>query len=156
MKKHVQRSYKKENADDLVSIKLLVANLRKKLNVFDEISNFIFRPIKPSSESLNAIKFFNSAKKVLIRSGGPDRKINLRIFNGLIHELRIKFDIFKAGLGPEKIMSLIDYDGPPSSAFQSMGEKGQKKRQMRIERIVFSEFNTINMAKVQSAILQAE
>ena len=42
-------------------------------------------------------------KKVIIRSGGRDGKLNLTIFKELIKELRVKLDITKAGLGPDKV-----------------------------------------------------
>lgn len=46
---------------------------------------------------------------MLIRCGGANKVINLKIFTGLLTELRIKLDITKAGLGPEKRMRVINY-----------------------------------------------
>ena len=72
--------------------------------------------------------------------------MNLRIFTGLIHELRVKLDIVKAGLAPPKIANQIE---------QSLnGSKSEKKRQKVIDRIVLSEFNTINIARVQGAVVE--
>ena len=68
----------------------------------------LYAPSKPIKESLKAINFYNMVKKVLIRSAGQERKLNLRIFIELIHELRIKLDITKAGLVPDKIQSMIN------------------------------------------------
>ena len=56
------------------------------------------------SSSLRNINFYNQVKKVLIRSGGPERRVNVRILDGLIHELRIKLEIVKGGLAAEKVM----------------------------------------------------
>mmetsp|Transcript_17816 Transcript_17816/g.23972 ORF Transcript_17816/g.23972 Transcript_17816/m.23972 type:complete len:126 (+) Transcript_17816:635-1012(+) len=108
MRKLAKESYMKEDANDTVSIKSLTKSLGEKLRVFDEINNLLFKPERPAKESLNAINFFNSVKRVLIRSGGPEKRLNLRIFAGLLHELRIKLDIAKAGLAPAKIMHQID------------------------------------------------
>ena len=44
----------------------------------------------------------------MIRSGGGDKIINLKILSGLMTELRIKLKITKAGLGPEKTMRVIE------------------------------------------------
>ena len=63
----------------------------------------LYAPVKSQQESIKAINFFNMVKKVLIRSGGKQRKLNLRILNDLIYELRVKLDINKAGFVPDKI-----------------------------------------------------
>lgn len=55
-------------------------------------------------EAMANINFYNQAKKVIIRSGGPEKLLNLKIFCGLIRELRIKLDITKRGIGPDKLM----------------------------------------------------
>lgn len=83
--------------------------MRTRLCVNDEMHSLLFNPQRSANESLHHINFFNAVKKVIIRAGGPDRKINLRVFIQLIHELRTKLDIAKAGLAPEKIMRLINY-----------------------------------------------
>lgn len=79
--------------------------------------------------------------------------MNLRIFAGLIKELRIKYDIYKEGLAPDKVMRNINFG--LSSDFFSQGKKPGRdaaKRKSRIENIVFQEFNMINMARVMSAL----
>lgn len=72
--------------------------------------------------------------------------MNLRIFVSLIHELRVKLDIAKAGLAPIKIVHQIE-DGLSK-------ENQDIKRKERMERIILSEFNTINLARVQGAIVE--
>ncbi len=91
-------------------------------------------------------------KKVIIRSGGPERRVNIRILVGLMHELRIKLDYVKAGLAAEKTMRLVNQglDDP-----QKDKAKMQLKRKQRIERMVLREFNLINLSRVQTAIQDA-
>ena len=52
-------------------------------------------------------------KKVVIRSSSdskaPFRVLNIRIFAGLVRELRVKFDVFRAGLGPERIIRKLNF-----------------------------------------------
>ena len=107
----------------------------------------LYSPVDSQHESLKAINFFNMVKKVLVRSGGLERKINLRILIDLIHELRVKLDITKAGLVPPKIQSQINAG--------DSGEIKDEERARRIEKIVLSEFSTINLAKVKGAIVAA-
>ena len=57
---------------------------------------------------METINFYNQVKKVVIRSGGDAKTINIKIFAGLIHELRIKLDITMAGLAAEKTMRLVN------------------------------------------------
>ena len=102
----------------------------------------LYAPQKPQHDAIKVIKFFHMVKLVIIRSGDEDRKLNLRIFIDLINELRVKLDIIKAGLVPDKIKSLIN-------ASQEDNEEAEKKRQQRmIEKIILSEFSTISLAKV--------
>ena len=72
MKKMVFQNYGKTVNADTVPIKSLIFSLRDKLQVFENVNNLLFKPDRPAKESLQAIKFFNSVKQVLIRSGGPD------------------------------------------------------------------------------------
>ena len=58
---------------------------------------------------MQTINFYNQAKKVIIRSGGGDKVLNLKIFNDLLRELRIKLNIMKEGFGPSKTMSEINF-----------------------------------------------
>ena len=57
---------------------------------------------------METINFYNQVKKVVIRSGGDAKTINIKIFAGLIHELRIKLDITMAGLAAEKTMRQVN------------------------------------------------
>ena len=69
----------------------------------------LFRPEELVGRPMRTINFYNQVKKVIIRSGGPDRKVNIRIFAGLVHELRIKLDIVKNGLAAERTMRDINF-----------------------------------------------
>ena len=55
------------------------------------------------------INFYNSVKKIFIKCGGADDLINIKIFAFLIHELRIKLEITKMGLIPERISQTINF-----------------------------------------------
>jgi len=59
---------------------------------------------------------------VFIRAAGNDRKLNLRILMSLIHELRVKLDIAKAGLAPEKTMRQIDFGVDESTEIFGKGQ----------------------------------
>ena len=56
----------------------------------------LFSPKRPLQESLKDINFYNMVKKVMIRSGGPEKKLNLRVFIDLMRELHLKLDIAMA------------------------------------------------------------
>lgn len=101
---------------DFVSTKQLVLNLREHLQITQEIHNLLFKPEKSESESLRTINFYNVVKKVLLRSGGTEKKLNLRIFIGLLHELRTKLEIGKAGHLPKKSMREINFGLDDSSS----------------------------------------
>ena len=60
-------------------------------------------------KAMHTINFYNQVKKIIVRSGGPDKVINIRIFFGLIRELRIKLDITKAGYAADKTMRAINF-----------------------------------------------
>ena len=91
---------------------------------------------------------------MIIRSGGADRILNLRIFCGLVQELRTKLDITKEGVGPDKAMQIVNFGLKEASRRQKV--KNDAVRQHRIEKIVLQEFNMLNMSRVQSALQQAE
>lgn len=97
---------------------------------------------------MQTINFYNHVKKIIIRSGGPDKVINIRIFTGLVQELRIKFDITSAGLAAEKTMRKVNQGLKLASKSDSKVSKGLKKQRQRVERIVLKEFNMINMSRV--------
>ena len=45
------------------------------------------------------IALYNLVKKVIIKSSDAEKMINLRVFSGLIKELRLKIDYTMHGLG---------------------------------------------------------
>ena len=94
--------------DDHIDVKIMIDALQKKLGVHQEIKDMLYQPKRPMRESLKDIDFFVMVKKVIIRSGGPERRLNLRVFIELLRELRMKLDITKAGLIPEKVKSRLE------------------------------------------------
>lgn len=104
--------------------------------------------------AMHSVNFYSLVKKVIIRSGGTDKAINLRIFVDLIHELRIKLNITKDGFGPEKTMREINFG---LEAALEAGDEGAKRlRKQRMESIILMEFNMINISRVQNALEEAE
>ena len=93
--------------DDHIEVKAMIEALQEKIGVADEIRQMLFQPKQSMRESLRTIDFFVMVKKVIIRSGGPERRLNLRVFIDLLRELRMKLDITKEGLVPEKVKSRI-------------------------------------------------
>ena len=151
LKRHIRSNQQKGIVDDLIDVKIVTDSLSKNLGIMEEINAMLYAPKCPQKESLKAIKFFSMVKRVMMRSSGPERRLNLRIFTELLRELRIKLDITKAGLSPEKIKSIIEARIDDKT---DIGENHSVMKR-RIERIVLSEFNTIHIAKVQGAILKA-
>ena len=80
-------------------------------------------------------------KKVIIRSGGAENLFNIRIFKGLIKELRIRLDITKDedGLTPDKIQRKIDFglelDPTASSNNQDEAHERDLAREQEIQAI---------------------
>ena len=70
----------------------------------------------------------------MIRASGPDKNLNLRIFMGLIHELRVKLDIAKAGLAPEKTMRLIDLGMDHQTDLYGKLQQKRNRKQHRFDR----------------------
>ena len=107
-------------------------------------------------KALSTLNFYNLVKKVIIKSGGGDKIINIRIFVGLVHELRVKLDIFRAGLGPERITRKINFGldkerKPKRSNLYEVSKdmfRTDIKRQKRSEDIVLKEFSMINLSRV--------
>lgn len=81
-------------------------SFRKRLGITKHIHALVF---EQADSAMRVINFYNQVKRVIIRSGNDERKINLKVFIDLIHELRIKFDIAKIGLAAEKTMRVIDF-----------------------------------------------
>ena len=105
-------------------------------------------------EALKTIKFYNLVKKVVIRSSQEENEfsmINIRILKDLIKELRIRLDITKQGLCPDKVTRIINF-GLDSKEFQGRDEEIQATKQQRIERIILKEFNYINIRHICSKL----
>ena len=90
--------------NSFMSTKEFVLGFRKHCSVKKEISELLFGAETKRWGAMESLKFYNQVKKVVIRCGGGDKIFNLRIFVGLIRELRIKLDIYLAGYGPEKLL----------------------------------------------------
>ena len=98
-------------------------------------------------------------KKVIIRSQGEadpvtgEAGFNLAIFTTLIRELRIKLDITKEGLGPDKVNRAINFGLQPDALCNEETVIVNKlKRAKKIEQIILKDFNTINITRVQNAL----
>ena len=94
---------------DFISTKKFIESFREKCNITKEIHTMLFGDEDQQAIAMNTINFYNEVKKVIIRSGGADKYINLKILTGLIKELRIKLDIIKSGLGADKTMREINF-----------------------------------------------
>ena len=159
-------SFSEDNAD-MVSVKDLVLQLRERLNITQQIHSLLFSGPDRQKTAMSTINFYNQVKKIIIRSGGVDKVINIRIFAGMIRELRIKLDITKAGLAAERTMQVINYGldsnatenngksksyGSSSKSDSKIAKKLFNKRKQRIERTVLKEFNMINISRVLAAL----
>ena len=89
---------------DFMETSEFVMRFRERLGITRQIHNLLFGSDLERENALITINYFNQVKEVIIRSGGGDKIINLKILSGLMTELRFKLDITKAGLGPEKTM----------------------------------------------------
>jgi len=139
-----------EDAQDTVDTREIILGLRERLKITEEIHKLLFQEDKLGSESLRIIKFFSAVKRVIIMASGSDKSFNLRVFLGLMHELRMKLEIAKSGHLAEKAMRKVDGGADPSS------ERAAMRRQQRIERLIMKEFNMINVARIKEAMEQAE
>ena len=108
LKKVSASSFKTEEAN-MVSTKQFILLFRKRCQITEEVTNIIFAMDKDRRESLATINFYNIVKLVVIRSSSTNKKFNLKTFKLLLKELRVKLDIVKRGIGPEKINQLIDF-----------------------------------------------
>ena len=107
LKKVSAYSFKTEEAF-MVSTKQFILLFRKRCQITEEVTNIIFAKDKDRRDSLATINFYNIVKLVVIRSSS-NKKFNLKTFKMLLKELRVKLDILKKGLGPDKINQLIDF-----------------------------------------------
>ena len=87
----------------MIKTKKFIKLFRLKCQITTEINSMLFGDEQCRYKAMHKVNFYSQVKKVVIRSGGPDKKFNLRIFMELIHELRVKLNITKEGFGPEKI-----------------------------------------------------
>lgn len=101
-------------------------SLREHLDITKEVNNLIYGDPKVKAKALQILKFYNQAKQVIYRSGGDDNIVNLKILKGLLSELRLRLDLTKEGMAPEKVKQIIDFGG----------KKGDSQRQKRIETLI--------------------
>ena len=69
-------------------------------------------------ESMKTINYYNKVKEIVIRSSEEilvnplstqsTKMFNIKIFHTMLKELRVKLDVTKWGLGPDKIMRAIN------------------------------------------------
>ena len=107
---------------------------------------------------MKTVNFYNKVKEIVIRSsedvqvnplGSKTTKmLNIKIFHALLKELRIKLDITKSGLGPDKTMRVIN------QGQQEEGDMNETKKR-RIEMTVLKEFNMINISRIKEALQEA-
>ena len=112
---------------------------------------------------MKTVNFYNKVKEIVIRSsedvqvnplGSKTTKmLNIKIFHALIKELRIKLDITKSGLGPDKTMRVIN-QGLKIEKQQEEGDMNETKKR-RIEMTVLKEFNMINISRINEALQEA-
>ena len=88
---------------------------REHLGITKEIHRLLFSEESQRAKSMETINFYNKVKEIVIKSGedvekGDDtlQMFNFKVFVAMLKELRIKLDIAKEGLGPDKIMRLIN------------------------------------------------
>ena len=91
-------------------------------------------------KSLRKLNFYNQVKKVIIRSGGAEKSFNLRIFVGLIRQIRTKFNLTKLGLVSDKVHQAINQglhdDGEIDSDIEEdMFTLTSRKEQLKQQRI---------------------
>ena len=132
----------------------IVEDLRERLDVTKQIHNLIFADPEKKEMALNILNFYNQVKKVIIRSGGNQKELNIRILLELIHELRIKLDITKSSLAAEKTMREVNFG--LGSSDEPITQEMLHIRKKRIRNVVLREFNMINMERVQNAIEECD
>ena len=93
------------------------------------------------------LNFYNKVKEVIIRSSDSEKTFNFRVFTTLLKELRIKLDVIKDDLGPYKDSRTVNFGLEKKS-----GKKSEAIRKKRIERLVFKDFNLINISRINDAI----
>ena len=101
----------------MIKTKEFILGYRKQLKVTNEIHNLLFSNEEQQQESIKRLNFYNKVKEVVIRCseeviGHPGNRtqmmFNIKIFQAMIKELRIRLDITKSGLAPEKAMRLLN------------------------------------------------
>ena len=112
---------------------------------------------------MKTVNFYNKVKEIVIRSseevhinplGSKTTKmLNIKILHALIKELRIKLDVTKWGLGPDKTMRAIN-QGLKIEKQQGEGDMNETKKR-RIEETVLKEFNMINISRIKEALQEA-
>jgi hypothetical protein len=88
--------------DSLVSSKILCLKFRSAYKVDECIRALMFEAHRDDLQmTFHHISLYNLVKKVIIKSSDADKMINLRVFSGLIKELRLKIDYTMHGLGSQ-------------------------------------------------------
>ena len=76
---------------------------RKRLDITNAIALTIFSNSEEERrKATQVLNFYTLVKKIIIRSSEADKTFNLRIFVGLVKQLRINMQILQAGFGPQK------------------------------------------------------
>merc|ERR1712176_88086 len=95
--------------------KELILSLRAHLKIENEVHNLLYGEERAKQRALKTIKFYNQAKQIILRSGGDDKIVNLKILKGLLSELRVRLDITKQGLAADKVNRAIEFGGKKSA-----------------------------------------
>ena len=75
-----------------------------------EINKLLFSDEKMvQDKSIENLNFYNKVKEIIIRSSDEEKTFNLKVFATLLKELRIKLDVLKDGLGPDKFSQAVDF-----------------------------------------------
>ena len=98
-----------------MTTKDFIMAFRDHLGITKEIHKLLFSEESQRAKSMETINFYNKVKEIVIKSGediekGDDtlQMFNFKVFVSMLKELRIKLDIAKEGLGPDKIMRYIN------------------------------------------------
>ena len=100
--------------------------------------------------SIESLNFYNKVKEVIIKSSktsDSEKTFNFKVFTTLLKELRIKLDVIKKELGPDKFSRDVNFGQEKKSS-----KKSAAIRKKRIEQLVFKDFNLINISRINEAI----
>ena len=97
--------------------------------------------------SIESLNFYNKVKEIIIKSSDSEKTFNFKVFTTLLKELRIKLDVIKSELGPDKFSRDVNFGQEKKSS-----RKSAAIRKKRIEQLVFKDFNLINISRINEAI----